>query len=169
MCPSGQIEMQVPLPDQERRLATEQSLKYRGTASIKIDALRFTYDKKGNPDHENNVKRLKIVFRDEGCQRLKLQNHIPGIISRSNLDAAISLSGISPALLLADTYPKLDLPAGCHLECLHGQARVQAAEQFLPEGDERWTVDLYLAGGTIRQSTRQGVSVTYYWQISRRR
>lgn len=96
---------------------------------------------------------------------MKLLDHIPGIISQSQLDAAISMSGMSPALLLADSCPKLDLPTGYHLECLYGQAQVRAAAEVLPPGDRRWTVDLYLAGRTNHYSTRQGVSLTYYWQI----
>lgn len=62
MIPSNQVEMQVSPLDQERRLTTELSLKYRGTASIRVDALRFTYDKNGDDNHESNVNRLKTMF-----------------------------------------------------------------------------------------------------------
>lgn len=137
--------------EQERRLAAERRVKFRGTASIKLEVLHFQWDKTENVAHQKNVKRLEKIFRDEGCHRLKLRNHIVGVIDQQRLDAAVRDLGISAEQLFADPrdgddYPKLDFPPGYQLECLDGHARVDAAARVLPLGDKRWTVDLYLAG-----------------------
>jgi hypothetical protein len=137
--------------EQERRLAAERRLKFRGTASIKLEVLYFPWDKTEDVEHQKNVKRLEMIFRDEGCRRLELRNHIVAVIDQQRLDAAIRDSGISAERLFADPrdgddYPTLDFPPGCLLECLDGHARVDAAARVLPLGDKRWTVDLYLAG-----------------------
>src|SRR4051794_10725259 len=87
------------LQDQERRLAAERSLKYRGTASIKIEALHFPQDK-ARELNEKNVARLKRCFREEGCRRLDLRNHIPAVIDQSQLNAALRASEISAERLL---------------------------------------------------------------------
>lgn len=135
--------------EQERRLATERSLKFRGTASIKLEVLHFQQDKREDHERQKNTKRLENIFRDAGYDRLDLRNHIVAVIDQQRLDASIRDSGISAQKLFADPrdgYPKLDFPPGYQLECLHGQARVEAATKVLPLGDKRWTVDLYLSG-----------------------
>ncbi|TAQ83758.1 hypothetical protein B7494_g7918 [Chlorociboria aeruginascens] len=133
--------------EQERRQEAERSIKYRGTASIKLDVLHFPCEKSREPD-ENNVEKLRNLFRGEGgCRRLDLRNHIPAVISQPQLEAAIEASRTSAERLLEDArdnYPELDFPPGYRLECLHGRHRTPAAAQVLPLEDRRWTVDLYL-------------------------
>ncbi|KAH7108729.1 hypothetical protein B0J11DRAFT_241648 [Dendryphion nanum] len=135
--------------DTNRRHVAERSIKYRGTASIKLNVLHFPCEKSRQLD-ENNVERLRNLFREEGgCRRLDLRNHVPAIISQSQLEAAITASQISAERLLEDArngYPELDFPPGYRLECLHGRHRILAAAQVLPPEDRRWTVDLYLEG-----------------------
>jgi len=137
--------------EQERRQEAERSIKYRGTASIKLDVLHFPCEESREPD-KNNVERLRNLFRGEGgCRRLDLRNHIPAVISQPQLEAAIEASGTSAERLLEDArdgYPELDFPPGYRLECLHGRHRTLAAAQVLPLEDRRWTVDLYLEGMT---------------------
>lgn len=78
--------------EEERRQEAERSIKYRGTASIKLDVLHFPYKESREPD-KKNVKRLRNLFRREGgCRRLDLRNHIPAVISQARLEAAIVLS-----------------------------------------------------------------------------
>jgi hypothetical protein len=57
--------------------------------------LHFQQNKTGDPDYESNVKRLTKVFRDEGCQRMKLQNHIPVVVDQQRLNIALRNFGIS--------------------------------------------------------------------------
>jgi hypothetical protein len=64
--------------EQEQRQEGERSIKYRGTASIKLDVLHFPCEESREPD-KKNVKRLRNLFREEGgC--LDLRNHIPAVI-----------------------------------------------------------------------------------------
>lgn len=122
--------------DQERRLAREKTIKYKGTVSIKIEVLHFPWHNTGEPD-ERNVERLKKCFRDEGCRRLALRNHIPAVIDQPQLDVALRTSGIPPGQPLEDPrdgYPELEFPPGYQLECLHGQDRVRAAAKVLLPG-----------------------------------
>jgi hypothetical protein len=140
--------------EQERGLAEERSIRYRGTASIKLDVLHFPEPDNSNVDREPdkiNVERLKNLFLDGGCRPDELRNHILAVIDQEQLDDAILASGTSAEGLLAearDGFPELDFPPGYRLECLHGLDRVEAAkkEGVLPPGNKRWTVDLYLAG-----------------------
>ena len=76
------LEMQrVRFLEEERRQEAERSIKYRGTASIKLDVLHFPCKESREPD-KKNVERLRNLFRREGgCRRLDLRNHIPAVIS----------------------------------------------------------------------------------------
>ncbi|OCK91503.1 uncharacterized protein K441DRAFT_574963, partial [Cenococcum geophilum 1.58] len=47
---------------------------------------------------------------------------------------------------LRDNYIKLNFPSNFRLECLYSLYWVQAATEFLPLGDKRWIIDLYLIG-----------------------
>jgi hypothetical protein len=144
------------LQAQERRLEAEKGIKYKGTASIKIEVLQFRSDKikttdkaKKEVERPKNVERLEKVFRDEGCLRLDFKNHIPAVIDQQQLDTALRAAGITADQLLTkshDSYPELEFPPGYKLECLKGSGRGGAAPHVLPPGDKRWTVDLYLAG-----------------------
>lgn len=136
----------------ERELAAERNLTYRGTASIKIEVLRFRQDdrhEKG-PDKKNreHVKDLANLFKT-GFDRMDVRNHVPAVIDQQSLDAAIQGSGCLADTMIGfarESYPRLDFPPGFQLECLHGHDRVQAAARLLPPEDKRWVVDLYLAG-----------------------
>jgi hypothetical protein len=130
-----------------RSIQEEKIIKYRGTASIKLDVLHF-------PDSrdldEQNIERLKRLFRGErGCRSEDLQNHIPAVIDQHQLDAALRASGITADRLLANSpggYAEIDFPPDFRLECLHGRHRIRAAAETFPSRVKRWPVDLYLAG-----------------------
>lgn len=103
--------------EQERELAAERRVKYRGTASIKLEALHSRDDDLRELD-EKNVARLKRLFQEDGCRRLELRNHVPALIDQQQLDAAIQASGTSAEGLLADPsngYPELYFPPGYQL------------------------------------------------------
>lgn len=136
--------------EQERRLASELSTKFRGTASVEIEILDFPF-KKLRQEDEKNTKRLEELFKKQkSCRDWEVFNHIPAVIEQDQLDAALARSGISPEALLEarDGHLKLNFPAGFRLSCFRGQHRAlaAAAEDVLPPGSRRWTVDLYLSG-----------------------
>ena len=63
------LQSRISLQDQE--LATERRLKYRGTATIRLESLHFPCDA-ARELNRKNVERLKKCFRTEGCRRLEL-------------------------------------------------------------------------------------------------
>jgi len=134
--------------EQERRLTAELSAKFRGTASVQIEALEFPF--KGlREEDQKNTERLAELFReDKGYRDWPFCNHIPAVIEQRDLDAALVRSGISPGALLeiSDGQLELDFPVGFRLSCLRGRHRVLAAKDVLPSRSRRWTVDLFLSG-----------------------
>ncbi|QKX63195.1 uncharacterized protein TRUGW13939_10364 [Talaromyces rugulosus] len=137
--------MEFMLTDTELRLDTERNEKYQGTAKIDLDRISF-HPNLSRPIEQRNIDRLCEIFRQEGCRRLKVQNHITAVVSRESLQAALRAARKTPEDLLA-TDPKkfshLRFSTGQVL-CLHGQHRIQAGAEVLPEGDRWWTVDIYL-------------------------
>jgi len=72
---------------------------------------------------------------------------VPALISQQQLANAMRHSGVFTEQLLAghlSGYSMLKVPTSCHLECLHGRHRIEAAREFLLPTDRWWTVDLYL-------------------------
>lgn len=131
--------------DVSRRIQSEKSLKYIGTARVKLNALSFP---NASCLDTRNVERLKSLFRGQrGCNPEDLQNRIPAVIDEIELDELMRISGITRESLRAKTqHPILDLPEGAQLSCLRGQHRVRAAQEILAS-DRRWVVDLFAAGG----------------------
>ena len=128
--------------DEERRRHA------RGTARISLDRLQLSEQDATELDLEN-VERLKKIFRREGCRQHPVRNHILVLITQECLDAALGLSETSAAALLESgphNYPKLQLPPGIRLTCLHGKHRIQAGREFLSPRDKWWVADLYLTG-----------------------
>ena len=138
---------QAQAREEEVRLEVEKRVKFKGTARIRLEQLYFPW-KDGKELNEKNVNRLKAIFQQHGCRRLKVQHHVPAVIGERQLNDAIAIAGISPRTLVSpptvDGYPELVFPS--RLECLHGRHRVQAGKEFLTTGDKWWTVDLYLTG-----------------------
>jgi len=139
-----------------RRIETEKTAKRLGAASIKLDVLDFPYSKALDIA---NVERLKRLFVGPGgCVPGELLNHIPAIISESQLHEVLRFSGKSRDQLLfnSGSYVQLELPPGLRLKCLRGLHRVRAADEVLRGTDKRWIVDFYLAGtvGPSKQECR---------------
>lgn len=133
--------------DAELQLGTERSRKYQGTAKINLENISFPPNSSRAIEPEN-ITRLSEIFRSEGCRRYEVQNHITGVVSRESLQAALRAAHKTPDELRTTTphsVPHLHFSAGQVL-CLHGQHRVRAGAEVLPEEDRWWTVDLYLDG-----------------------
>ena len=139
--------------DQEEKLATEGRQKYRGTARIWLEALHFPRDESRHLDLKK-VERLKACFKNGQCDRI-LRNHIPAVIDQPQLDTVLRDSSVSAENLLSnkDPHPFLKFPQGYQLHCLHGRHRIEAAREALTPRDRWWTVDLYLAGRCILNSS----------------
>jgi len=140
------------------RLQRERQAQFRGTARIKLSSLRADQARATREQFllPKNVRRLHSIFVTEGCRRLAAENHIPALISREDLEAAIHRSGTTQSALLHSTDeepPELQLPFE-PLVYLHGRHRIQAAREFFVEGDDWWTVDLYLDSWSKNSSCR---------------
>jgi hypothetical protein len=129
--------------ERQQALAEEKRVKYRGSASVKLEVLHFHCE----PDPQN-IQRLKKLFKKSGCDRADVRNHVPVIITSQSLHTAIQDAGLSPDKILESQgcYTKLDFPPSFQLQCLHGIIRVQAVSHLPCWGDQRWVVDLYLEG-----------------------
>ena len=135
---------QIQALERESTLEKEKSIKYKGTARIKLEWLHFE-EKQLDIKH---VQDLQSRFQSD-CRRLDTRNHVPAIIDEQHLDCALRVSGISTGVLPINAqheFPELGFWPGYQLKCLHGRHRIQAAKQALLPPDKWWTVDLYLAG-----------------------
>jgi hypothetical protein len=147
-------DIQYHASEQERKLAEDREENFRGTVCISLRRLRFEPEYSRDVD-KKNVERLKRIFARQGCLRLSLTNHVPAIINERDLKAALQCSGRTLEDLLnsaQDAPPKLTLPPGYMLECLHGQHRILAARETLEPQEEWWAVDLYLSGLSLAPS-----------------
>lgn len=137
----------------EERLARERRSKHIGTASIQLDVLEFK-----QPVDEANVNRLMHLLQESRYDRTALHNHAVAAVDQYSLGLALRYSNLSADKLVANDmgiYPKLEFPSGIRLTCLHGTDRLAAARRFLPPGDQRWVVDLYLPGTVFYQLQSQ--------------
>lgn len=135
--------------EHERELAEEKRSKCQGSARIKLENLHFPFEESREPD-TRQISKLKTLFSGEkGCRDRDTRNHVVAVIQKQHLEAAMAAADIAPGSLCSKDgydYPNLDFPAGYRLSCLHGQQRVLAGAKCLPPGDQRWTVDIFLAG-----------------------
>jgi hypothetical protein len=133
---------------QEKKLEAERLLKCKGTACVKLEHLNFEENDLRELD-QKNVQRLKAIFQTSDIRRLEPSNHIPALVTQSDLENAIQASETSAERLMVTsggTFPMLTFPSSFRLTCLHGRHRVQAAHEALCTTDKWWTVDLYLEG-----------------------
>lgn len=110
---------------------------FLGFARVKLEYLRFD---SGVRDYDkSNIDRLRMIFRDEGCQRENRKHYIPAVV---------------PSAILGSWRPKgeelsdLTPPAGETILCLHGKHRVLAAREFLSHRDQWWNLQIYNEGTT---------------------
>jgi hypothetical protein len=131
----------------ETELATERRLKFQGTAKVDLDQIHFDSQPNRQLD-QKNIDRLSRIFREEGCQNRTLAHHVPAIVSRHHLDAALQKANVSARALLtnpASEMPRLRFPPA-QLQGLHGRHRITAGLDVLLPGHRWWAVDIYLAG-----------------------
>lgn len=133
--------------DAEFRLATERNLKYQGTSRVDLNQI-VPHSTIARSIDSKNVRRLCGIFGKDGCRRFSLHNHVTAIVSRQDLNCALHAAGVGAHELMTnseDRHPHLHFSTG-QVQCLHGQHRLKAGEEFLPRNDQWWTVDLSLDG-----------------------
>ena len=137
------------MEDQETRLSLERTQKFKGTARIRLEFLKF-----GEPTFRELdpqiVKNLKAEFQKaRGCQPLDRQHHIPALIDKEDLERAIHCANVGEEQLkstIPSDWPILVFPKEYRLSCLHGQHRVKAGLEVLALRERWWAIDLYATG-----------------------
>jgi hypothetical protein len=86
-----------------------------------------------------------------GCCISDIEHNLPALISPSEYHDCVVSADISPhALYAIGLSPKLALPVGLELPCLHGRFLLETAKRFESQGEnDWWLVDLYSSGENI--------------------
>lgn len=116
---------------------------YLGTAQIKVLNLCYSAPTTDSDDCD-------------GCCISDLEHNLPALIGFSDYQDCLTSASITADTLYAvGLSPKLALPKGVELPCLHGRFRLEAAKRGGSQSqDDWWLVDLYTSGeGTIVLST----------------
>lgn len=132
------------LTARELGISKDKVAKYRGTAKILLENLSFPHPYR--QIDRKIIDRLKRDFEGEGC--LKLTNRIPAIIDDATLDVVLHELQVGTEDFRAGSSedpPQFAL-GHAQLECLHGQHRILAAEEFLCRSQKWWIVDLFSTG-----------------------
>lgn len=140
----------------EARLSAERKRKWCGCVKIALDRMDFTHSS-ARPLDPVNVARLVASFELGGCYRTDVAYHVPGVLDVDLLHQSVIHAGASMNDLRskdASVWPRLELPAGVQVRCLHGQHRVAAARQFLRGQDQWWVVDIF-ADSKVRPLSRR--------------
>ncbi|KAL2808642.1 hypothetical protein BJX63DRAFT_424458 [Aspergillus granulosus] len=136
--------------------------QYRGRAKVYLKDLQYQgISARGKVDAKH-VDRLVNVFQSEGCSRLHVpENAVPAIVSSSDLDEALSYSGLRRLSLMQDGEPPfLYFPAERRISVLHGEHRLRAADQFFKSSEERWWV-VTLYSNALQESTKDSLREEY--------
>ena len=136
---------QFDVLDKESQIEEERKQLFYGSARIDLDALTFDTSPAYQPN-EPNIERLLSTFQRSGCLRLHPQYHVPAVITKEQLDEAITTAASSQDSLLhhdPSRWPILIFPDGFRVQCLHGRHRTEAAKRYLSVNDRWWVVDFY--------------------------
>jgi hypothetical protein len=138
------MEDHNPLTAREQRISTDKVAKYKGTAQVAFENLSFPH-----PYRQIDRKifeRLKRDFEGEGC--IKAANRIPAVIDDATFRAELQKLEVESKDFRAGSSedPPLFTLGSVKLECLHGQHRILAVEEFLDRSKRWWIVDLFGTG-----------------------
>lgn len=134
--------------EREDKIAQDKLAKYKGSAQVSITHLDFPHPCR--QVDRRIVEQLKKDFEGQGCMRHS--NRVPAIIDDSILETALGdINTQSFRTSSTTSPPKLHFGDNVKLECLHGQHRVLAAEEFFAPRKRWWIVDFYATGELISQ------------------
>ena len=138
----------MPSSIHEADLLADKARAFYGRAKVSLSNLRFEGDEVAGTRTLNprNITRLRNIFELEGCLRLEPEHHVPAVIERSTLEAALRASTLQLQDLKSGEPKPLTLPPGTALVCLHGRHRVEAAKQHFGPAEKWWVADLYSCG-----------------------
>ncbi|KAJ5249524.1 hypothetical protein N7524_011840 [Penicillium chrysogenum] len=154
--------------DPELQVLTERCRTYQGTAKVNISQIT-PHPSISQHMNAKNVERLCEIFDKEGCRRLDIYNHVSAVVSRQHLHEALQAGRVNAADMMTDQpsrYPRLHFSTGS-IQCLHGQHRLKAGEQYLPSIDQWWTVDLYLDVPIFKQALSMNIPTREFQAMNR--
>lgn len=130
--------------------------KFLGTARVDLSSLRFIQGREIVPQI---VHELVGVFRATGCRRFDIENHVPVLISPSELSTALDASSLNRKDLSKrsqdGSLPFLKPGDNKLFSGIHGRHRIRAATRFLDPNDRWWVISLYLVDNTGKNRQRQ--------------
>jgi hypothetical protein len=116
-----------------------------GVARADTASLEFI---KGREIDARIIDGLVRVFRKTKCRRHDPDHHIPVVINQGDLSKTLEASGLTQEALATpakDGSPHFVRAVGAQkFLCLHGRHRIEAAQKFLPDDDQWWTIKLVL-------------------------
>jgi hypothetical protein len=132
------------LTARELRISRDKVAKYKGTAQVPFENLSFPHPYR--QIDRRIIERLKRDFEGEGC--IKTTNRIPAVIDDATLSAELQKLDVESDDFRAGSSenPPLFALGSAKLECLHGQHRILAADEFLDRSKRWWVVDLFDTG-----------------------
>ncbi|KAK2021499.1 hypothetical protein LX32DRAFT_494308, partial [Colletotrichum zoysiae] len=131
---------EISFSDFRNKIKAEEEFRYKGSASIKIDRLRF-------PNHNEDIdtEGLEKIFRAERGSRYEdPKNHIFAIVKKEDFETALKSAHISESRLLGLPYVELEFERNVTIECLEGRRRIEAAKKVFKDSANRWVVDILL-------------------------
>lgn len=134
----------------DHQLEHEKHAKYRGSFNIRIDCINYKNTLIiGGKSQQKENQSLERLLEEENCSRRdNARYHAMALISPSILAESLRISGLDESNLkfTSAPYPRLELPDGIKLDCLHGSGRLAAANRLLSGPDKWWVIDLLLDG-----------------------
>ncbi|KAL7755442.1 hypothetical protein ACKLNR_014540 [Fusarium oxysporum f. sp. zingiberi] len=132
------------------RLRDEQTQKFLGTASVRLEVLDFslTHDTRlpGSEPDWDNVESLGGLFLNGiSFAPHQISHQIPALIDQTQFNEALNNANVSSERLKRNDVEivELNFAAGSRVHCLRGQDRVLAAMRVAEDMNRRWVIRLY--------------------------
>ncbi|EXM16490.1 hypothetical protein FOTG_15236 [Fusarium oxysporum f. sp. vasinfectum 25433] len=132
------------------RLRDEQTQKFLGTASVRLEVLDFslTHDTRlpGSEPDWDNVESLGGLFLSGiSFAPHQISHQIPALIDQTQFNEALNNANVSSERLKRNDVEivELNFAAGSRVHCLRGQDRVLAAMRVAEDMNRRWVIRLY--------------------------
>ncbi|TGZ79886.1 hypothetical protein EX30DRAFT_349855 [Ascodesmis nigricans] len=143
------------------------NVAYQLSAKVKISAIDLKYPSRAVD--ENNIRRLRDLFKTEGCRYSEPLHRVPVLVEWESLKASAVEAGIdqiqseafNPFAHLSSSTPLLRFPEES-LRCLHGHHRLWAALDYFPQYDQYWVVDIISKPPGVNDPQFDDILINYF-------
>ncbi|CAG8401262.1 unnamed protein product [Penicillium salamii] len=128
----------------ERDLFTNKNARFRGSACVDIDRLKFERSFRRQMNDGQNIYRLRQIIKTQGCRRLPSEYHVPVLIEACDWEERVRLRRTE------DSLPQLDVDIGYQLRAQDHENLITAARKTLRPGNrcginsDSWLQDNFL-------------------------